>query len=467
MTKSTDLVVKGNSLVEARYKLTIWESRVFAKMVTMIHKDDKEFTTYEIGIRDLMIFFETTSNNDFERIKKVPETLLKKPIKIPITDKGKDAFLVANIISSAIIPREQQLTTDSVLKLSFDPKLKPYLLELKKKFLKYDIKNVLRISSPHSVRIYELLKQFESTGWRQINIAEFKEILGIEGKYKRYNHLKDRVLTQAQKDLGKYTDICFTFEEIKRGRKVIALKFHISQNPHNRQEKKTKKAKRSQSSIRQSLEQSDESTLFEIASQELQNKTIQALVHTGIDYDKAISLVAQYGDDIVLNELKHAQQTLKQTHNVSNETGFIIKMIEKQSYSKGQAYKQAQQTAKAKEVLAQKQKQENHKAKIDELRREYKKQRNIAVAEMVKDLDKEQIDQLVDEYGKSNVFLLKEIKKAEKSGRDEEAREHKYYLFAKELQEEKMQHFEKYLELVYQYKLVRDAEGEEVLVPLK
>lgn len=464
MTKSTDLVVKSNSLVEARYKLTIWESRVFAKMVTMIRKDDKEFATYEIGIRDLMNFFETTSNNDFERIKKVPETLLKRLIKIPITDEGKDAFLLTNIISSAIIPREDELTNDFVIKLSFDPKLKPYLLELKKKFLKYDIKNVLRISSPHSIRIYELLKQFESTGWRQINIQGLKKILGVEDKYKLYGHLKDRVIKQAQKDLGKYTDICFTFEEIKRGRKIIALKFHIYKNNTNQKEIEIKKV---QSPIGKSKEQLGEFALFEIAPQDIQNKTIQALVQTGIDYDKALSLVGQYGDSIVLNELNHAKQTLKQTLNVSNETGFIIKMIEKQSYSKAQAYKQAQQTAQAKEVLVQKQQQQNHKAKIDELRIEYKRQRNMAVAEMVKHLDKEQIDQLIDDYGKKNVFLLKEIKKAEKSGREEEAREHKYYLFAKELQEEKMQHFEKYLELVYQYKLIRDADGEQILASVK
>jgi len=464
MTKSTDLVVKSNSLVEARYKLTIWESRVFAKMVTMIHKDDKQFTTYEIGIRELMKFFETTSNNDFERIKKVPEALLKRPIKIPITDEGKKAFLVANIISSAIIPREEQLTNDSVLKLSFDPKLKPYLLELKKKFLKYDIKNVLRISSPHSVRIYELLKQFESTGWRQIEIQEFREILGIEDKYKHYANLKQRVLSQAQKDLEKYTDICFTFEEIKKGRRVVALKFHIYKNVPSRQDKKTKKT---QPLVKLSQERLDEQILFEIGTKEIENKTIQALVQTGIDYDKALSLVGQYGDSIVLNELKHAQKTLKQTHNIANETGFIIKMIEKQSYSKAQVYKEAQEATEAKELLVQQQQQKAHKAKIDELRVEYENQRNMAVAEMVKHLDKEQIDQLVDEYGKKNVFLLKEIKKAEKLGKKEEAREHKYYLFAKELQEERMQHFEKYLELEYQYKLVRGADGEQILVSMK
>jgi len=39
---------------------------------------------------------------------------------------------------------------------------------------------------------------------------------------------KKRVLLKAQEELKKYTDISFTFEEIKQGRKIVTIKFIIN-----------------------------------------------------------------------------------------------------------------------------------------------------------------------------------------------------------------------------------------------
>jgi plasmid replication initiation protein len=48
---------------------------------------------------------------------------------------------------------------------------------------------------------------------------------------------KKRVVLQAQFELEKYTDIFFSFHEIKDGRKVVAIKFII----HNQKQEKSNK----------------------------------------------------------------------------------------------------------------------------------------------------------------------------------------------------------------------------------
>lgn len=442
MAKSKNLVVKSNSLVEARYKLSIWESRVFAKMVTMIEKDDKEFATYKIGIRELMKFFETNSNNDFQRIKEVPESLLKKTIKIPIIDEGKQAFLITNVISSAIVPKTDTINKDSVLKLSFDPKLKPYLLELKKKFLQYDIKNILTISSPHSIRIYELLKQFESTGWRQISLEEFKEVLGIEDKYKKYNHLKSRVIRQAEKDLKKYTDIYFTFDEIKKGRKVIAFKFYIRKNKTQTPKGKTQNPQR-----KTPTKPTPDPQAFEE-----QSEALQALIKAGIRVDKAISLIAVLGEEVALNELDYAQKALTNAYNVKSETGFIITMMEKQSYTKSQAIKKAEQEAKKRKAALYKTQIALQKKQIAALRKEYTTERNKAIKTLLKDFNKAQVAEQVNERAKKKPHIQKAIKQAEKNGNTKEANDFKYGLFIKDL-DKYLQSFEQYLERMYEFKI--------------
>lgn len=222
------LVTKSNDLVEARYHFSIWETRVFTKLVSLIQPGDEDFKKYKLQIRDLVSFFGVNDNDAYVKIKAVPDNLLKKVVTIPYTENGEERFLKTGLIAQASIPKKKE----GYIELSFHPDLKPYLLQLKRTFLSYDIRNVLKISSVYSIRIYELLKQYEKIGYREFDIDTLKVILGVSDKYKLYGHFKSRIILKAQDDLKLHTDICFSFKEIKAGRKVIAILFEINTNPN-------------------------------------------------------------------------------------------------------------------------------------------------------------------------------------------------------------------------------------------
>ena len=57
--------------------------------------------------------------------------------------------------------------------------MKPFLLSLKSHFTTYDVRNILKLPSTYSVRIYELLKQYEKIGKRRFDLQELKEIIGV------------------------------------------------------------------------------------------------------------------------------------------------------------------------------------------------------------------------------------------------------------------------------------------------
>jgi plasmid replication initiation protein len=88
------------------------------------------------------------------------------------------------------------------------------------------------MKSKYSPRIYEILKcnEFKKQGYIEIEIEELKKLLRTEDMYPRYNDFKRKIIEQTQKELKKLTDISFEFEEIKTGRKVTSLKFHINTN---------------------------------------------------------------------------------------------------------------------------------------------------------------------------------------------------------------------------------------------
>src|SRR5690606_36842431 len=113
--------------------------------------------------------------------------------------------------------------------LQFHPNLKDFFLELKEKFTTYQLENVVRLNSVYSIRIYELLKQYERLKKREFPLEELRSVLGIEPtKYKQYGHFKSKVLLGAQNEINKKTDIQFDFNEFKSGRKVIGIEFIIN-----------------------------------------------------------------------------------------------------------------------------------------------------------------------------------------------------------------------------------------------
>jgi plasmid replication initiation protein/NACalpha-BTF3-like transcription factor len=222
------LIRKANDLVEARYKFNIWEMRIFTKMLTMIRRDDEDFKEYRIYIKDMIQEFDLSKGTAYQYLKEGAERLMNKIIRVVRqTDEGMKEFKTPIIagLDSFLNPNEARY-----IDISFHPKMKPYLLQLKSQFLTYDVRNILLLPSVYSVRIYELLKQYEKIGYRVFEIDELKDILGVSDRYQLYGHFKKRVIEKAQEDLEQHCDICFTFEETKHGRKVAKIRFLIVPN---------------------------------------------------------------------------------------------------------------------------------------------------------------------------------------------------------------------------------------------
>lgn len=214
-----NLIVKSNQLIEANYRLTVGEQKLIYKLSLSINKDDTDFKDYAFNVSEFLKLLDVNSSHKYDEVKKLTESLMKKVLKI--YDKSTDRLLQVSWISSA------EYKKGTVI-LCFDPKLKPYLLQLKENFTKFDIRNVIQMRSCYSPRIYELLKQYETIGSRVLIIKELRQKLGIlENEYPKYANLKQKVILQAQKEINEKTDISFDFEEIKDSRKVASLKFII------------------------------------------------------------------------------------------------------------------------------------------------------------------------------------------------------------------------------------------------
>jgi len=223
LVKDTYIVAQGNNLVEARHNnpLSAREQKIVLTMVSMIQPNDEDFKDYRISVKEFSEMLGLTGSTKYTEIKEIAKSLMSKSIEIPQADGG---WLLANWISSA-----EYKKGEGIIALSFSPKLKPYLLQLKQ-YTSYRLSNILSLSSSYSIRLYELLRKWSFLGKWESPVEEIREKLGAVTKsYLLYGNFKSKILLPAIKELNEHTDLFISFKEIKKGRSVERIEFTIRQ----------------------------------------------------------------------------------------------------------------------------------------------------------------------------------------------------------------------------------------------
>lgn len=313
---SVKLIRKANELVEARYRFDIWETRVFAKMLTMIKPDDEALRLYDIHVGDLLRDFNLQDAGDnYQAVKHAAKKLISRVIEIEKeTPEGVKWYAVPLLAGAQGFKEAKR---GNYISVQFHPELKPYLLELKERYLQYDIRNLWGLTSVYSVRIYELLKQYERIGKRNFTLDDLRLRLAVQPEeYKLYGHFKDKVISKAQADLREFTDISFSFDEHKEGRRVVALTFLIHAN--NGRGVPTPKAERS---ARQAAKGGgvDTGEFKEILMQ---------VKPWGVTDNTLKSLIETHGVERVLQGVICTQDNQKQQKLKDSIAGFFVRAVE-------------------------------------------------------------------------------------------------------------------------------------------
>ena len=221
-------VKKADVVVKARYKLNPLSLKFITTLIAGLKRSDDINEEYVFRVKDFQELTKLKRKDLYWAIKETLKELLEKPLYIP----NDDGFIMCNWISGG-----HYVESRGEVRFMIYPKLRPFLLEAQKKFLKYKLENILPLKSSYSIRIYEILKDWLELNSRYgnkaekiVSLAEFREIMEIPKSY-RFNDVKRFVLEKAKTELEKHTDILFEYEEIKSGRKVTHLKFIIKPNP--------------------------------------------------------------------------------------------------------------------------------------------------------------------------------------------------------------------------------------------
>lgn len=218
MSLSNRNVVKQSyELNNAKYSLNAVETDLIMKMIAEIKNEDKDFHPYRFKVSEIETKIGKKLNRD--SLKTMATELRRKNLYI---DKGKGSFLVTGWVSSF-----EYYADKGEIELCFDPKLKPYLLELQNRFAKADIRYIFQLSSEYAKRIYTIFKQWEKIGEYKIEVAEWQRILDVPKSQMMYGEFKRKVIETAKEQINEKTELEVDYKEIKTGRKVTHLEWTI------------------------------------------------------------------------------------------------------------------------------------------------------------------------------------------------------------------------------------------------
>ncbi len=218
-----ELIVKHNDLVEARYNLNLTEQKIILYSVSKIDTNKDKFNLIKLEVKEITKLI-GTDNDRYSEFSSIANGLMDKKIYF----KDRPNLDIRWLASSEYVG-------DGIIELEFSEKLIPYLLKLKEKFTRYQLKNIINFKNKHSLRIYELMKQYQSIGKRNFELEEFKEILFLENQYERIYDFRRFVLDSAKEEINKNTDINISYETIKKGRKIVGLSFKIESKDQERE----------------------------------------------------------------------------------------------------------------------------------------------------------------------------------------------------------------------------------------
>lgn len=227
----TAIIEKRNVLNEIRASnLTLQELRFFSIYLSKINPRDENTRSVKFPFADFKKIMDFGKLN-IQQLKTSADSILGKKVFIPLESGGFEGIVLFDKCKV-----DKNSNGEWFVEISASNAAMPLMFDFKERYFKYELWNALRLRSPNQIRMYEILKQYENLGKRELSVKDLRELLGIsDTEYSSrtgWSDFKKGVLDSCQKALKEITDISYTYERGKTGAggKWLTIIFHISKN---------------------------------------------------------------------------------------------------------------------------------------------------------------------------------------------------------------------------------------------
>lgn len=217
-------VYKSNALIRSRYDWTTNVHRVVAVLISQLEYGQERFGHQRLYASELQAMTGSRSHSLYADMADLAEALVSLKVEVRQSQHSYSGY---NVFSDV-----HYVEGEGHLRARFNPNMRDFLLELKQRYTRYQLEQVMQLSSPYAIRFYEICAMMEGIGWITLPVDELRRMFKLEDKYKRYRDLRRFVIDTAAGELAAHCDLHFTYTEERRGRRVTAIKLRI----HRRRE---------------------------------------------------------------------------------------------------------------------------------------------------------------------------------------------------------------------------------------
>lgn len=216
--KST-IVKESNAIARAQLRPqaeSVWEERIISQIVAFNRMDDEEFPEADFMLGRLVDGRKKISGYVFQQIGKAVERLASTTYTIYHSRRKYDIFPIFARISY----------DNGVISAKLNPELKPYFLQLRREFSMRSLPEFRSLSSIYSQQIYRFLCSIRALDDTDVDIERLHFTTTAPESLKAdFRKFRTRVLEPAEKEINSKTNLKFHWEPIRRGRKVMAIRF--------------------------------------------------------------------------------------------------------------------------------------------------------------------------------------------------------------------------------------------------
>lgn len=222
---------KSNELIEARYRLSIWEQRLLFTLLLNINPFDADFKRYRIRVADFAKQWQLeTDNSLYTKVQEAADDLVGRTVQL-----SDDPSVSTTVAWLAYV---HYVRGSGEIEMEFHSALKPYLLQLKGYYTECQLAHVVNFHNQYTIRIYELLrmevfKHPDGQFSRTFAYEELRKLLAVGKKeYPLFADFRRWILEPAANEISTQTDLLIErLDYGKTGRKITHITYHVNVHP--------------------------------------------------------------------------------------------------------------------------------------------------------------------------------------------------------------------------------------------
>lgn len=235
---------KANALIEASYRMSAYEQRILAVCISQVRRDAllTDQYLYTVSAQYIADQTNTSLGTAYQNLKAAAGRLYRREVTLHEAPNGggEPAVRLTRWVQTV-----EYRKNEGTVALRFATDMIPYLSQLTEQFTQLSTSDLIRMTSNHGQRLYELLCQWRGSGQREISIEWLREALQIDEKYPAIKDLKKWVIVPAVEQVNEHSSLWVKWDQRKTGRRVSHLIFTFGEKAKSKPKKSRKIESRS------------------------------------------------------------------------------------------------------------------------------------------------------------------------------------------------------------------------------